>query len=48
VAGKGHENYQIVGAEQRVFDDRAEVRRALRERFSREESGVDGAGNEAG
>lgn len=29
VAGKGHENYQIVGTERRVFDDREEVRAVL-------------------
>jgi UDP-N-acetylmuramoyl-L-alanyl-D-glutamate--2,6-diaminopimelate ligase len=29
VAGKGHENYQIVGTERRHLDDREEVRRAL-------------------
>jgi UDP-N-acetylmuramoyl-L-alanyl-D-glutamate--2,6-diaminopimelate ligase len=29
VAGKGHEDYQIVGSEKRHLDDREEVRRAL-------------------
>ncbi|MFA7537020.1 MAG: UDP-N-acetylmuramoyl-L-alanyl-D-glutamate--2,6-diaminopimelate ligase [Desulfuromonadales bacterium] len=29
VAGKGHEDYQIIGRERRHFDDREELRRAL-------------------
>lgn len=31
IAGKGHEEYQIVGAERRPFSDRIEARRALEE-----------------
>ena len=32
IAGKGHEDYQIVGTERLSFDDRVEARRALEER----------------
>jgi UDP-N-acetylmuramoyl-L-alanyl-D-glutamate--2,6-diaminopimelate ligase len=32
VAGKGHEDYQIVGAVKHHLDDREEVRRVLAER----------------
>lgn len=32
VAGKGHENYQIIGPERRHFDDREEVQEALKQR----------------
>jgi len=32
IAGKGHEDYQIVGTDRRHFDDREEARRAIKER----------------
>jgi UDP-N-acetylmuramoyl-L-alanyl-D-glutamate--2,6-diaminopimelate ligase len=35
VAGKGHETYQIVGAQTRHFDDREAVRAALEARAAR-------------
>lgn len=31
IAGKGHEDYQIIGAERRHFDDREEARKALQD-----------------
>jgi UDP-N-acetylmuramoyl-L-alanyl-D-glutamate--2,6-diaminopimelate ligase len=34
IAGKGHETYQIVGAERHPFDDREEARQCLRRRGS--------------
>ncbi|PIW84270.1 MAG: UDP-N-acetylmuramoyl-L-alanyl-D-glutamate--2,6-diaminopimelate ligase [Nitrospirae bacterium CG_4_8_14_3_um_filter_50_41] len=36
VAGKGHEDYQIIGDHRFHFDDREEVRKAIRQRVSKE------------
>jgi UDP-N-acetylmuramoyl-L-alanyl-D-glutamate--2,6-diaminopimelate ligase len=38
IAGKGHEDYQIVGAERRHFDDREVAREALTALSNREQS----------
>ncbi|MCH8031174.1 MAG: UDP-N-acetylmuramoyl-L-alanyl-D-glutamate--2,6-diaminopimelate ligase, partial [Bacteroidetes bacterium] len=32
VAGKGHEDYQIIGTEKRPFDDRVHLKKALLQR----------------
>jgi len=35
IAGKGHEDYQIIGTEKRSFDDRLEAEAALRMRVAK-------------
>lgn len=39
IAGKGHEDYQIIGGVRHHFDDREEARLALRARRDREAEG---------
>jgi UDP-N-acetylmuramoyl-L-alanyl-D-glutamate--2,6-diaminopimelate ligase len=39
IAGKGHEDYQVIGTTKVSFDDRAEARRALEGRRLRARSG---------
>ena len=41
IAGKGHENYQILGVERFPFSDQAEARLALREALSKDTVGGD-------
>lgn len=50
LAGKGHEDYQIVGTEKRHFDDREEATCAIERRLEREKShsDQDAAGTEGG
>ncbi|MCZ7647940.1 MAG: UDP-N-acetylmuramoyl-L-alanyl-D-glutamate--2,6-diaminopimelate ligase [Planctomycetota bacterium] len=38
IAGKGHEDYQIVGTEKRPFDDRVQAKAALERRFGTQKS----------
>jgi UDP-N-acetylmuramoyl-L-alanyl-D-glutamate--2,6-diaminopimelate ligase len=42
IAGKGHEDYQIVGGEKRHFDDREQARLALARRANQQEDGKAG------
>jgi UDP-N-acetylmuramoyl-L-alanyl-D-glutamate--2,6-diaminopimelate ligase len=42
IAGKGHEDYQILGAQRLPFSDQAEARLALREVETRNQVGTGG------
>jgi len=48
IAGKGHETYQIVGAQRRPFDDRQVAAEAMRSRFERAQDAGSAAARQNG